>query len=326
MNFVSLCYHYIRNVSNNHYPRILGTSASDFCDQVNELTVQFPAISLQDIFSSWEAGEPHVYSEPRLLFTFDDGLKDHLMAGEILASKGISGVFFIPTCILMDGAPANPMIIHYGLAIHGLEAFLNCYRHALENYCLNVAKYDVEFQRGVTDPWEAIREIKQKIKYVLHSSEARNVLLFVYSELLRVGDEDILSKIHLSVKDVMMLVEMGHEIGTHSHTHLSVAASELSASKFDDEILKPRIYLEDLVDRSVSALSYPFGGAKDCYSADALKPDQTGYRCAFTVAPKLNLARSDRFSLGRFMPHSTDTVASLREVLTKMSNANGAPV
>ena len=40
------------------------------------------------------------------------------------------------------------------------------------------------------------------------------------------------------------MIEMGHTIGVHTHTHISVAATKLSEDDFYNEIIFPKKYLE----------------------------------------------------------------------------------
>ena len=60
-----------------------------------------------------------------LLITFDDGLSDHYIAAKILAKHGIKALFFLPTCIIEENLPANPIIIHYCIAKFGVSKFID---------------------------------------------------------------------------------------------------------------------------------------------------------------------------------------------------------
>lgn len=323
-NFVSLCYHYVRPQVADPFPRLLGARKDDFRAQVRFLRQLFQPVAPQEIEQSAAAAPS---DRPcGLLFTFDDGLSDHLTAGEILAEEGVRGLFFIPTCILTDALPANPIIIHYGTAIYGVERFLRAYRNALEESRLPVYRYDVPYKRGSTDPWVAIHHLKQRTKYDLGYQNARAVLVNIYRNLLCAGNPGILSDMHLDAVGVGRLLALGHGIGTHSHTHLSVAASDLQDDAFEAEIVRPRRYLENLFGVRVVSMSYPFGGQDDCFTEHELRPAESGYEFAFTVERKLNTAMTNRFALGRYMPVSTDSTESIAGMLTSMVAAGGVPI
>lgn len=323
-NFVSLCYHYIRPQVADPYPRLLGTRKDDFVAHIKELRGQFRPVAPREI----GVHEEMVPSDAKcgLLFTFDDGLADHLVAGEVLAEEGLRGLFFIPTCILADGLPANPIVIHFATAIYGVNRFLHAYREALEANGLLVEQYDVPYIRGASNPWEAIRLVKQRTKYDLGYRNARVVLMGVYRELLQAGDPQILSEMHLDASGIRKLLDMGHDIGTHSHTHLSVAASDLQEDEFETEIVQPRRYLEETFGVRVASMSYPFGGQNDCYTETELRPSESGYEYAFTVERKLNTPQTSRYALGRYMPTSADSTDSIASMLARMISAGGASI
>jgi peptidoglycan/xylan/chitin deacetylase (PgdA/CDA1 family) len=315
-DFVSLCYHYVRPKHGDPFPRLLGTKVDDFVSQIRILKAKFQCVALDEI----ESTDYQNFITPNcgLLFTFDDGLSDHLLAAEIMANEGLRGVFFIPTCILVDDLPANPMVIHYSTAMFGIDGFLKSYRSALEDIKLSLDKYDVSFIQGESNPWETLGLIKKRIKYDLNHSDARMVLMHVYRHLLLVADPNILRKMHIDKEGVRNLINMGHSIGTHSHTHISIAAKNLSDKDFYTEIVRPRQYLEDTFKVPVTSISYPFGGHLDCFSEAELKPEETGYRYAFTVEKKLNTQSNSRYSIGRYMPLATDNAESIENMLSMM--------
>ena len=115
--FYSLCYHYIRKDQDDPLPRLLGTKFSKFNEHVEMIKKEYNPISLDGV-SSFFYNKLNFQDKNGLLVTFDDGLADQFEAAKILSENGISGVFFIPTCIIKDKLPANPVIIHYAIAIH----------------------------------------------------------------------------------------------------------------------------------------------------------------------------------------------------------------
>ncbi len=315
-DFVSLCYHYVRPKLDDPFPRLLGTKVDDFVAQIRMLKAKFHCMTLDEIED--RDYRNFITHKHGLLFTFDDGLSDHELAAEILFNEGLQGVFFIPTCTLMDDLPANPIVIHYAIAMFGVDRFLKSYRSALEEMQLPIERYDVSFIKGESNPWESIGLIKKRIKYDLNHCDARLVLMHVYRNLLFVADPNILRKMHINKEGVHNLISMGHSIGTHSHTHISVAANKLNDKEFDTEIIRPRQYLEDTFRVPVTSISYPFGGHLDCFSEAELRPEETGYRYAFTVEKKLNTKTSSRYSIGRYMPLATDNAESIEKMLSMM--------
>ena len=123
--FFALCYHYIRKNNDDPFPRLLGTKISDFNNHVEMIKKQFAILSLEEIHSMYYNQNEVIKNETGLIITFDDGLSDQFEAAKILSENNISGTFFIPTCIIKERLPANPIILHYAIAIHGVEKFID---------------------------------------------------------------------------------------------------------------------------------------------------------------------------------------------------------
>lgn len=314
--YLALCYHYVRSTEGiKKFPRILGNTLDDFYKHIRMLKRQYGIISLNGAYRFSYEDFTLKNKKFGMLITFDDGLADHYLVANILAEQGIKAVFFIPTCILKDNLPANPTIVHYSLAMYGIERFLDAYRNALEEHRIDVARYDVEFERGVDNPWHTISIIKSIFNYGLEKDKARKVPLHIYKNSFLRDYPNGLEIIHLTTKQVRSIIDMGHFIGVHSHSHISIAARKLAEKEFEEEIIEPKEYLEREFHTPVISLSYPFGGRRDCLFWGKLIDRTKGYRLAFTVEKILNVKGVPPFELGRYMPTSTDDAARLKKAL-----------
>ena len=317
--YVGLCYHYIRPPKDQDpFPRLLGTRREAFLQQLAMLKRHYEVLSPGDAqrfsYADFQLGPDRA----GVLLTFDDALSDHYEAARLLAEQGIKALFFLPTCVLQDRLPANPTVIHYGIAAFGLEAFLGFYRAALEEHRLPLDQHDVRFERG-SDPWQAIAGLKTMVRYRLKPGQARAVLLHIYQQALVREYPDALARMHLSPEQVREILRMGHAIGVHSHSHVSVAGSALDEEQFTAEVVAPRRYLEETFGVPVNALSYPFGGKADCLTWESLIRRTRDYELAFTVEQILNTKETSPFELGRYMPVSTDTEAALHAVIERIA-------
>lgn len=314
--YLALCYHYIRCArSLKQFSRILGNTTDEFHRHIRMLKSQYEIISLDSAYKFSYENFFLKNGKYGVLITFDDGLSDHYLAAGILAEFGISGVFFIPTCILKDKLPANPTIIHYCLAKYGIERFLYAYRGALEEHKLNIKRYNVKFKRGEYDPMKTISIIKSVFKYRLEKNTARNVLLHIYKNLFLKNYPEALKIMHLTEKQIRNMLDMGHFIGVHSHSHISVAATELPEKDFREEIIEPKRYLERIFRVPINAMSYPFGEKRDCLSSGILTRKTKEYRLAFTIEKIVNTKDTSPLELGRYMLTSTDNEIRLKEIL-----------
>lgn len=318
--YVALCYHYIRPPkAQDPFPRLLGTRRGEFHRHLALLQERYEVLSPAEAWRvSYDAGFSLRDGRVGLLLTFDDGLADHYRAACDLAERGIRALFFIPTCVLEDRLPANPTIIHYGIAAYGIEGFLQHARAALEEQGLPVDAYSARFQRGVDDPWVTIDAIKTLFTYRLPRRDARAMLLNIYRRSLLAEDPEALATMHLTPAQVREMLLMGHGIGTHSHSHVSIGATAIDESEFLTEVVAPKERLEQTFQISVNALSYPFGDPRDCLQWEELLRRTRAYDLAFTVQEAMNTKRTSPLELGRYQTRGADTAEAVDAALRRM--------
>jgi peptidoglycan/xylan/chitin deacetylase (PgdA/CDA1 family) len=317
IGYLSLCYHYVRSDTNDPFPRIIGTKEQEFKAQIKMIKDNFEIISLHDVEKFSYENLQFNNEKYKMLITFDDGLFDHYNAAKILNDNEIKATFFIPTCIIKETLPANPMIIHYGIAIYGLEKFLKIYENAL-NYFEYNAGFDLVYNPEKDNVWKKIQELKSIFKYKLNYIKSRNVLLYIYENLLLNNYPDIIKKIHLGRDQIKEMIEMGHSIGVHTHTHISVSATSLNKDEFYNEMIFPKKYLESEFNTTVNAISYPFGEKKDCLSSIKLLNSTNEYKLAFTVEEIVNFQNTSPFEIGRYQPKGNETVDTLSNTLSNI--------
>jgi len=318
-NYVSLCYHYLRQDKyKDEFPRILGTNVDEFQNHLSMLQKNYQIISLEDTLKISYDDFTLNMKKPGILITFDDGLSDHFTAAKILSESDISAVFFIPTCALEDKLPANPMIIHYTIAVFGVEKFLQEFREILEKNNLSKKLFDIKYTKGKDNVWSMISQIKSTFKYKLGYVDSRKILLDIYKNLLCAEYSNPLDIIHLTENQITKMLEMGHYIGTHTHSHISVAASQLNPDDFEKEIIHPKNYLEKKFNTKIHSFSYPFGGKEDCLSSAELVKKTNLYKLAFTVEEIPNTKSTSPYELGRYQPTSTDTSSKLNNIINSI--------
>ena len=315
--YLSVCYHYIRSNEKKRYKRILGLPSDEFERQVVFLKKNYQILSLNDV-DNLHNGNLFL-KKMGMLITFDDGLKDHYLAAKILSKHGIKGVFFIPTCILTDKTPANPIIIHYAIAIFGISKFLVEFQNALKHTMIPKKDFEFLFEK-MDNPWKKIEEIKLIFKYRLNYKQSRKILLYVYNELLKNSFPHIFDDMHLTNSQIKQILKMGHSVGVHTHSHISVAATKLSKSDFKKEMIQPKKILEKEFGKSIISFSYPFGEKNDYLLSEQLLKKTKMYNMAFTVEHKTNSNKSSPLELGRYQPSSKETTSTLSKNLKKIQS------
>ena len=319
--YLSLCYHYIRDRSSQDlFPRILGTSVNEFEKHIEMFSNHFKLITPSDALSFSYDNYNFNQGEIGLLLTFDDGLSDHYVTAKILAKHGIKAIFFIPTCVLKDELPANPIIIHYCIAKFGLSSFLNFLKLSLEKNLNNFNEYMKKFSYVGGNYEEVIQKIKYFFKYELNEKLSRTILLEIYESMFHNEFPNAMEIMHLTKNQVFEMIKMGHSIGTHSHSHISIGSSNLDNAELDFEIIQPKNYLDTTFKINSDFMSYPFGKANDCLSSKELIIKTDSYKLAFTVDEILNIKSTSPFELGRYMPTSHDTSDLLYKKMISMIN------
>ena len=312
--FYSLCYHYIRKENDDPLPRIFGTKINDFNDHVDMIKKEYNPISLEDAISFYYKKSDMNDIKNGLLMTFDDGLNDQFEAAKILSENNISAVFFIPTCTVVDNLPASPIILHYAIAIHGRKQFFNKLKKLIdEKYQITKTYFDRVFLTD--DIQKSIEIIKNIFYYKLEPSLSRNFLIDIFYSMIqneKISNEDI----NLSKNQIKELLNMGHFIGTHSHSHISLARKEINDDYMKNELLNPKSDLENIFNVNISCMSYPFGESRDCFNAQELFKKTKTYELAFTIEHKFNTENTSPLEIGRYMVDSRDSV----DVLNKKIN------
>ena len=314
--FFALCYHYIRQNNNDPFPRILGIKLDDFNEHVKMIKNEFEILSLDRVHSLYTKKFELSKDKIGLLVTFDDGLADQFEAAKILSENDISAIFFIPTCIITEELPANPIILHYAIAIHGIKKFIEELKQIFEELIIKNQNIIPEFSKENDKIWKIIEDIKILLYYKIKPEETRRILLEIYKRLL-IKNNITINDMHLTKKQIKKLLEMGHNIGTHSHTHISVANSELTKLQLKRELIQPKLILESEFNTNVISMSYPFGESKDCLRAQSLIEKTNSYQLAFTIKHKLNTKNNSPLEIGRYMVHSSDNSSKLNKILKR---------
>jgi peptidoglycan/xylan/chitin deacetylase (PgdA/CDA1 family) len=316
--FLSLCYHYIRPEKNfDLFPRLLGIDVLEFKNHLDMLKKNYQFLTLNEALNFLKKNDQNKSKKTGMLLTFDDGLSDHYEAAKILHERNIEGVFFLPTCIIDEKLPANPIIIHYGISIFGISKFLEELNFSINDFNLQKKDYFLDYKQG-DDIWHIISKIKTFFKYELDYKLAREILLQIYERLILPKFPNALALMHLTENQISEIIEMGHSIGTHSHTHISLHGQNYSKNIFEKELIYPKQFLEQLFRINITSMSYPFGQPQDCFSSNELSTLTDDYNSCFTVNDILNTSKTSPLEIGRYLPLSSDTASLLNKKLRNM--------
>ena len=320
MHFVALCYHYIREErGRDPFPRILGNTKEEFRQHVGAMCEVYEPVRMEEVEDAYSTHRTPPRGARRILFTFDDGVSDHYEASRILDESGTKGAFFVPTCVF-EGEPVNPQIIHYLLACYGIEAFLDTYKETLHAMGVEEAGvYHLSYVRGVDTPWPFINLVKKTFKYRISHAIGRAILLSMYKARLLSDYPDMMRRMHLTREQVQDMLQRGHYIGVHSHTHPSLRGQALSPAELQDEVVQPLSILRKEFGITPKTFSFPFGRTQDCLSPGEFTDVTQAYALALTGDEAENTPESAPLALGRYMPGSTETAEDILRVLNSLA-------
>ena len=285
-------YHYIRDIDKK-YPYLNILNKKIFLSQIKKFLKLGIIKSYDEIF----------VNNSKFLLTFDDGLKDHLYAAEILKKNNCIGVFFIPTDPIKNN---NILDVHKTHLIIGkfkgkdvmneldkylkkkkLKNFFNNYEE--EKYLDAYQKHNDEF-------------FKLKFKKIMNYYGNIELKKKALNYLLKIFDVDMKAEdYYLNEKEIKYLSSINMVIGSHTVNHTLL--SRLNYKKQFDELEKSKLFLEKLIKREVSTFCYPYGGTSSYNNTTHKILKKLKYKLAFSVKDKsitLNDIKNNPFELPRF--------------------------
>lgn len=236
-------------------------------------------------------------NENSIILTFDDGLKDHLKVAEILNSKNIKGVFFIPFGIIETKNFISSHLIQFLVASANLEELcswieVQLIKDKFENGYINNF-YISKWKNNLWTKQEVF--ITRTLREVGNDNYRFKLLQNALKKFFKYDLQELHKNLYLNKKDISNIVEMGHTIG--SHGWLSCDLRYESNETINKELTLPMNELKNYFTGNYW-LSYANGG---CNTLIKKKTKKFGYTCAFgTNHSKIDDFNKNRFDLPRF--------------------------
>lgn len=309
MNLWVLMYHYVRNPEQTKYKGIKGVREQDFIEQVAFAKRNYHVATLEELIEHVEQDKS--FNQKTVLFTFDDGLKEHAQfVTEVLHQNQIQGLFFLPTAPLIEQRVLPVHQNHYLLACLDIDYYRDQFVKLLKrSYPAIETKIDATKVKQ-TYRWDTfkIASFKYLINYVLPRSIRNEILNKVFSQ--EIGSEQILSKeIYLNWSEAKAMQEAGMLLGGHTHNH-QVLSSLSEQEQWKDLKQNIQILKNKLAPQSYFPFAYPFGKQTtyNTYTINALK--DLDVHCAFNTEVGAVSTNGNLFELNRIDPKDMFTSIS----------------
>ena len=265
-------YHYIRN-KNKLFPYYDILEKKDYIKQIKKFSKTGLINSYEELF----------LDNDKYLPTFDDGIKDHIYAAEILRKYNAVGLFFIPTSPLKNNEILDVHKTHLivgkikGLeALNELEKYLN--KNKIKNYYnqKEKVKYGTAYKENNDELYK--NEFKKIMNYYGNLKLKHKILDYLLKNFeIYIKPKDY----YLNKKEIRYLSSLGMIIGSHSESHTLL--SRLSFKKQFEEIKNSKIFLEKIINKNIDTFCYPYGG-KISYNRNTLKIlKKLKFKLAYTV-------------------------------------------
>jgi len=192
------------------------------------------------------------------LLTFDDGLKEQMAAFDLLQSKGIPAIYFVPTNAIQYGQVLDVHKLHYIRSKIDDEVLFDLLN---QRYKISTIDFDDQF---LTDQYrydtEKARKIKYFLNFILDENKKDEAINSVFGSLAT-DEQSFADDLYMDENEIRILSESG-ALGSHGSAHIALA--KVSFEKAENDIRQSVTYLENVTHSPVRSFSYPFGGVDAC--------------------------------------------------------------
>lgn len=293
--------HYVRDSETTRFPGIPAESPDSFRRRIDQMLVGHRPFDPRDLVP-WVRGEVELH-QPSVLFTFDDGLREHLdVAAPILEDAGLRGLFFASAAPLLR--PDRLLGVHkvqhlMGSGIDHAELHAAVVRRLADLHCCDpslptVDEYRTRYEIASRFDPAPTRFVKRILQDGLDEPHRTALLDELFASMVLVPESEIAAQLYLRTQDLEELAARGHVVGGHGFDHRRF--TELDDDELDADIRASR----DMVQRVHPGRHWTHAycyGSNDEHSRERLAA--AGCAAAFSVTPGV-ADRREPMALQRF--------------------------
>jgi peptidoglycan/xylan/chitin deacetylase (PgdA/CDA1 family) len=255
---LAIMYHYVRDRADGAESDIRGLDVASFTEQIDSLGRTLEPIDWPT-FVAWRTGRRSI-PQRSFLLTFDDGLSDHAdVVAPILESRGLHGVFFVQSSVLVDQSMVTAHQIHLLLCKMDAATLLDLVRRRAPSNGTAAPKdrlIALEAKKRYSYETPERADLKHYLTHVL-PVEARNTIVAdLFAE--HVGDpHEYARRWYMDWDQLSQMQRAGHTIGGHGHSHEPY--DRLTVSQQAADMARCSAVLRDGLGREARPFSYPYG-------------------------------------------------------------------
>ena len=152
------------------------------------------------------------------VYTFDDGLIDHLQVAKILCEKKIKAIFFVPSEPVVNRMILNAHKIQFIISSNNEGKIVKEIENTIrENFIISDKEINqYRFSRWKKNIWSKEMVFITRILREFKGQAERNLLLNkLFSKFVSKDELDFASNFYLDETNVKEIADMGHLIGGH---------------------------------------------------------------------------------------------------------------
>ena len=265
-------FHYIRNKS-KIYPYYNILEKKNFVNQIKTFKNKGLINSHEELFLSTD----------KFLPTFDDGLKDHVFAAEVLRKNDATGIFFISTLPLKENIILDTHKTHLILGkTNSSEALYELKKYLYKNKITSLVNHTEKLKYKAAYKKKKDNPDKLEFKKIMNFYGDLKVKHKILDYLLKKFEINVKAKnYYMNKKEIKYIESLGMIIGGHGESHTLL--SRLSYRKQFEDLKNNKTFLEKIINKKIDTFCYPYGG-KISYNNNTLKIlKKLKYKLAFSV-------------------------------------------
>lgn len=298
MTMKAVMYHYVRPHSGG-MPGFRYLHLDNFRRQLDHFAETTDFVAKSAFLDSMAHGRETLDG---VILTFDDGLRDHAdFVIPELVSRGLWGIFYIPTGMYQSGKLLDVHRIHVLLGIAKAADVLEYLENSIPEEKLShahVPEFRTLTYSRLNDK-QSVTQVKRILNFFISYDHRESVLDDLMGKFLPHSRHDIASY-YMTPDEIHAAQVSGMVIGSHSVTH--PVFSKISPDAQKRELEQSFAFLDDVTGGlEIRTFAYPYGGFHSFSAATEQILDDLGCKFSFNVEGR-DILQSDILTRPQALP------------------------